>query len=198
MAVLSGRTVVGGLIGGTLAVVLARRLLGLRGRSGNLFAPALALAIAIGRLGCFCAGCCHGVPSALPWAVDFGDGVPRHPTQLYESLFALGLFFALRRAEGRAPAPGTLFRAFMLAYFSFRFLVEFLRTDVPFIAGLTLAQVASLGVLGYYLLTWRSFSLREETSDDRGTATATTRTAVDSAASAGAAPADGGGARRAR
>jgi phosphatidylglycerol:prolipoprotein diacylglycerol transferase len=169
-AVLSGRTVVGGLIGGTLAVVLARRWLGLRSRSGNLFAPALALGIAIGRWGCFCVGCCFGVPTGLPWGVNFGDGILRHPTQIYESLYALGLFAVLKVVERRGvppcnlspnpsparggeqtgPKPGALFRAFMLGYFSFRFLIEFLRTDTRLALGLTLAQYVSLGVVLYY------------------------------------------------
>jgi phosphatidylglycerol---prolipoprotein diacylglyceryl transferase len=151
-AVLSGRTIVGGLVGGTLAVIFARRRLGIREPMGNLFAPAVAAAIGIGRIGCFLRGCCYGKAAALPWSVDFGDHVPRHPTQLYEALFAFGLFGWLTSASRRDPEPGILFRSFMLAYFSFRFLVEFFRSEPPAFAGLTLAQWVSIGVLIWYLL----------------------------------------------
>jgi phosphatidylglycerol:prolipoprotein diacylglycerol transferase len=80
-----GKTIVGGLLGGWLAVELAKRLLGIRTRTGDLFAVPLCLGIAIGRIGCFLAGLAddtYGKPSTLPWTVDFGDGIPRHPTQL--------------------------------------------------------------------------------------------------------------------
>lgn len=152
LALFSGRTVIGGLIGGTLAVLLTRRSLGLTASSGNVFAPALALAIAVGRWGCFCGGCCYGKLTSLPIGVRLGDSLLHYPTQLLESAFAVGLFLYLLSAERRGPAPGALFRAFMLAYFTFRFFIEFLRTDTPILLGLTLAQVASVGVVAYYLL----------------------------------------------
>jgi len=149
--ILSGRTVVGGLLGGVLGVILMRRRLGIVQPSGNLFAPAIALGIAVGRLGCFFGGCCYGVPANLPWAVDFGDGVPRHPTQLYESAFALALFVFLLVFRRKFSEPGRLFGIFMIAYFTFRFFVEFLRAGDVTPIGLTLAQLASLGVVAYYL-----------------------------------------------
>jgi len=146
---LSGRTVVGGLIGGVLSVIVARRWLGIAMPSGNLFAPAIALAIAVGRIGCFLAGCCYG--TAVPWGVDFGDGITRHPTQLYESAFALALFIFLLATRRIFSEPGRLFGIFMIAYFAFRFGVEFLRAGDVTSLGLTLAQIASLGVVAYYL-----------------------------------------------
>lgn len=149
----SGRTVVGGLIGGTLAVLLARRRLGITRASGNLFAPAMALAIAIGRWGCLCGGCCAGQVTTSPLAMRLGDGLLHYPTQLLESAFATGLFLYLLAAARRQPTPGTLFRAFMLAYFTFRFFIEFLRTGTPVAMGLTPAQLVSAGVVLYYLVT---------------------------------------------
>lgn len=155
VALLSGRTIVGGLIGGTAAVALTRHWLGMRERSGNLFAIGIALAIGIGRIGCLLRGCCYGVATALPWGLDLGDGIRRQPTQIYESLFALGLFAWLVRSSKRNPAPGALFRTFMLAYFSFRFAVEFIRDEPRPFLGLTLAQFVSLGVVAYYLTAGR-------------------------------------------
>ncbi len=147
---ISGRSIVGGLVGGALAVILVKRWLGICDRRGNLFAPAIALGVAVGRIGCFLEGCCYGVPTRLPWGVDFGDGIPRHPTQLYECLFLLGLFLVLHRAQGRVTTPGLLFRALMIAYMSFRFLVEFIRVEPAGWLGLTIFQwVALLAVLYY-------------------------------------------------
>ena len=85
----NGKTIVFGLVGGYFGVELAKALLGVRVKTGDSFAVPVAAALAIGRLGCFVAGCCHGTVTTLPWGVDFGDGLRRHPTQLYESAFHL-------------------------------------------------------------------------------------------------------------
>src|SRR5437588_10775566 len=86
-----GKTVTTGLIGAYLAVELAKWLMGIRIKTGDSFALPLALAMAIGRWGCFFNGCCYGRETDLAWACDFGDGVLRHPTQVYESLFHLAM-----------------------------------------------------------------------------------------------------------
>ena len=85
---LGGKTIVGALIGGLVGVELEKHWAGLTRRTGDLFAMPLAAGIVVGRIGCFLSGLAdrtYGTPSRLPWAVDFGDGIPRHPTQLYES-----------------------------------------------------------------------------------------------------------------
>jgi hypothetical protein len=69
-----------------------KRYIGLRQSTGDLYAIPLALGIAIGRIGCFLTGLSdntYGTPTNLPWAINFGDGIPRHPTQLYEIAFLL-------------------------------------------------------------------------------------------------------------
>lgn len=144
--ILVGRTITGGLIGGYLGVVLVKRKLGITERRGNLFAPAIALGVAIGRIGCFLRGCCYGVDTSLPWGVDFGDGIPRHPTQLYEAGFMLLLFGYLQYAKRKGPEPGQLFVLLIKAYFSYRFLSEFIRVH-PSYWGLTFFQWLSLAVL---------------------------------------------------
>jgi prolipoprotein diacylglyceryltransferase len=85
-----GKTIVGGILGGWIAVELVKRLRHIHTRTGDLFAVPLCLGIAVGRIGCFLAGLADGTygnPTHLPWAtkylsVDFGDGIPRHPTQI--------------------------------------------------------------------------------------------------------------------
>lgn len=135
-ALLTGRTIVGGLVGGTLGVLIIKKKRGIRGRYGNLLAAPIALGMAIGRLGCLLSGCCFGKPA--PWGIDFGDSIARHPTQLYEALFCLTAFFLIQRARHTAP-PGTLLSRFFLAYFAFRFLEEFVRPH-PVQFGLTTYQ----------------------------------------------------------
>ena len=126
---LEGKSIVGGLIGGTLAVELAKRRLGITRRTGDVSVLPLCASIAIGRVGCFLAGLqdqTHGVPTNLPWAVDFGDGIARHPTQLYEALAVLGLAGWLVRSRPRL-AEGVLFQRFLLSYLALRVGLDFLK-----------------------------------------------------------------------
>lgn len=151
--ILSGRTIVGGVIGGVWAVWWIKKRLGIKERKGNLFAPALAIGLAIGRVGCFMRGCCYGLPTDLPWGVNFGDGIPRHPTQIYEMIFGLILFFYFLRVRLRNPAPGALFKIFIVGYFIFRFFMEFLRAGTIAVwGGLTIVQVAAAVVVFSYLV----------------------------------------------
>lgn len=85
-----GNTIVGGLLGGWLTVEIVKRLNGIRSQTGDLFALPLFAGIAVGRIGCFIAGLAddtYATPTHLPWGVNFGDGIPRHPVQIYEILF---------------------------------------------------------------------------------------------------------------
>ena len=75
----------------------------------------------VGRVGCLLSGCCFGKPTTLPWGIDFGDGIARHPTQISELLFCLGAFVLLQRARHTAKARSVADRLFA-AYFVFRFL----------------------------------------------------------------------------
>ena len=156
--VMAGKSIAGALAGGLIAVEAVKRRLGVTRATGDLFAVPLAVGIAVGRIGCFLAGLpdhTHGLPASLPWAVDFGDGIPRHPAQLYEVLFLLLLLPLLLRLQrppvpgGRPRAEGDVFKAFMVGYFAFRLLLEFLKPGVPLFA-LNAIQWVCLGVLLYY------------------------------------------------
>lgn len=150
--ILSGRTITGGLVGGAVGVICMRHRLGIKSRKGNLFAPGIALGMGIGRIGCFLAGCCYGVPTGLPWGVNFGDGIMRHPTQLYEFVFMMGLFGFLWWKRNQNPKPGQLFSILMISYFTFRFFIEFIRVEEIVFLGLTFFQVVSVFVVGWFLL----------------------------------------------
>ena len=162
---LSGKSIVGGLLGGLVGVELAKKEAGITRSTGDHFAVPVAVGLAVGRIGCFLSGLtddAYGVATTLPWGVDFGDGVPRHPTQLYEAAFALLLALALVRARGRVQASGDLFRLLMVAYLGFRFLEEFIRVSPRPYLGLTVYQLACAAGLAYYLrdASWYTVSPR--------------------------------------
>jgi prolipoprotein diacylglyceryltransferase len=109
-------SIAGALAGAIVAVELYKLGRGISGSTGAIWVGPLALGIAVGRLGCLFAGLgdeTYGVPTVLPWAVDLGDGVPRHPVQLYESLAMLA-FLAVYLLALRRRAAWTRDRAFYL------------------------------------------------------------------------------------
>ncbi len=111
------------------------------GRVADLAAPSLALGQAVGRLGCFAAGCCFGKACDLPWAVTFTDprayeltgvtlGVPLHPTQIYHALADLLILVITARLMRRRRFDGQVFWVYVLAYAVLRIVVEVFRGDV--------------------------------------------------------------------
>lgn len=133
----NGKTITFGLVGGYFGVELAKSLLDIRFKTGDGFAVPVAVAIAIGRLACFQAGCCFGTPTAMPWGVNFGDGVARHPTQLYETGFHLVAAGVLAVLRSRNLFRGQLIKLYFIAYFIYRFLTEFIRPEPQLWLGLT-------------------------------------------------------------
>jgi phosphatidylglycerol---prolipoprotein diacylglyceryl transferase len=145
-----GKTIVGGMLGGWIATELEKVRAGIRESTGDLYVFPLVIGIAIGRIGCFLSGLpdgTFGLATTLPWGVDLGDGVMRHPTALYESVFVLALGLVLLGIERRLPR-GQMFRLFMLAYLGFRIVVDAIKPGVSVALGLTAIQWACLaGVL---------------------------------------------------
>ena len=149
---LSGKTIVGGLLGGTIGVELVTMRLGIKERTGDLFAIPLTLGIAIGRLGCFFGGIAdhtYGNPANLPWSVNFGDGIPRHPVQIYEILFLLALAAVLSFLRGELPRNGDLYRVFLVSYLAWRLAIDFLKPGSLF-GDLTAIQWACVAALAWY------------------------------------------------
>jgi prolipoprotein diacylglyceryltransferase len=152
MFLLGGKTIVGGLIGGLIAVEWIKRRLGVVVATGDLLALPLTLGIAIGRIGCFLSGLpdrTYGIATRLPWGIDFGDGVLRHPTQLYEIVFLAGLAVLLVASAGRLSVAGDRFKLFMLGYMTFRFAVEFIK-PAGHVGSISVLQWACLAVIAYY------------------------------------------------
>jgi phosphatidylglycerol---prolipoprotein diacylglyceryl transferase len=148
-----GKTIVGALIGGLFAVELAKHLLGITRRTGDLFAVPLCAGIAVGRIGCFLTGTedhTTGIATSLPWGINFGDGIARHPTQLYEIIFAIALGLFLWRCMKAQLLDGDVFKIFMVAYFSFRLLCDFVKPDIRVLLNMSSIQWACVLMLCYY------------------------------------------------
>ena len=152
---MGNKTIVGGMLGGLIGVELTKKRLGVTVSSGDMMVYPLILAMVIGRTGCFLAGLedgTFGIASNLPWAINFGDGIRRHPTNLYEIIFWLMLWLALKLIEQKHHfANGARFKVFMASYLVFRLLVEFIKPDYFFSFGLSVIQLVCIaGILYYY------------------------------------------------
>ncbi len=147
----TGKSIIGGLIGGYIGVIIGKKIVGVKEkRFGNQIAPAVALGMAIGRIGCFLTGCCFGIETSLPIGINFGDGANRIPTQLIEMTFCLILFGYLfyKQKSKKELQPGILFYDLILYYFVFRFLIEFIRETEKNILFLSIYQIISiLGII---------------------------------------------------
>lgn len=147
-----GKTIVGGIVGGLVAVEVAKRRMGITRSTGDLYAIPLALGIAVGRVGCFLTGLedrTYGIATGGAWGVDLGDGVLRHPTQLYEIAFLLGLAVVLWRRMRAGHADGDLFKLFLLGYMAWRLVLGFLQPGAALL-GLGAIQWTALLVLAVY------------------------------------------------
>lgn len=169
---LSGKTIVGGLLGGLAGVELMKRAIGWPHSTGDAFVLPLAAGMIIGRLGCQLSDArdlTYGIPTTLPWGWDYGDGVPRHPTALYEILGLVVIGWLAARARPGA-IPGDRFRMFMVSYLSLRLVLDFLKPPhgmpvagvlVPDARwGLSAIQWACVAGLVYYAQDVRRWLLR--------------------------------------
>lgn len=180
----SGGVFYGGFIGAlVVGYFLMRRYKLPWWKTADAFAPGIALGNAIGRQGCFAAGCCWGKPTTLPWGVEFTQaghevtgvplGVHLHPTQLYESFGALLIFFFLLWLHRRKRFSGQVILFYAVLYAVMRFTIEIFRDDprgdilgLTTLTGLSTSQMLSIiiGVWGLVtlILRWRRTSGRAE------------------------------------
>ena len=154
-----GKSILGAIVGGIIAAEVFKAANKLSGSTGVWLVPGLCLGIAVGRLGCFYGGLAdhtYGVASTVPWAVDFGDAVMRHPVQLYEALamapaFAVSLWLSQRQSQ-RWLRQG--FYWFALYYATQRFAWEFFKpyADLGLGLQLNLFHLLCLALAGYALV----------------------------------------------
>jgi prolipoprotein diacylglyceryltransferase len=157
------RSIIGGLAGGYLAIVLSKRALGYSRSTGDHYAAAIALALAIGRVGCFLSELPLGTPTDLPWGIRIApdaaaafprcpgcDG-PMHPSMLYEIGFNLGAFALVASRGPLLPVQGDTLKAYLLVYGIFRFGVEFVRGNEVQALGLTGPQLVLIPLIALLL-----------------------------------------------
>jgi len=165
-ALLSGRhalgfSMVGGIAGAIAAVEAFKRFTGVQGSTGIVFAAPFAATVAVGRLGCFFSGLAdftYGTPTTVPWAVDFGDGVGRHPVQLYES-FAMAAMLVVLVRRFAARDRFWLANGFYLAvgwYGLQRFVWEFFKPYASLLGPFNVFHFVCLGLVLYAALMIRS------------------------------------------
>jgi len=155
--VIIGKSVLGAIVGGIIAVEIFKKVMKIEGSTGAYFAPSLAIGIAVGRIGCYFSGLedyTYGVQTDFFLAVDFGDGILRHPVQLYESLvmalfFVYTLWMYLKR---RNKFEKVIFYQFILLYSTQRFVWEFLKPYETVYWGLNVFQFICLGLIIYAII----------------------------------------------
>lgn len=160
-----GKTILWGLTGGYVGVELAKWSLLVTKSTGDSFVIPVAVAIAIGRVGCFLFGCCFGIPTDQSWGVAFvtapdAGSLLRHPTQIYEIVFhlsfALIAWASIRQTANKHSRQRTSTTArfttgnwmpiYLISYAGFRFVTEFWRPENRLAAGLTLYQWSSIAI----------------------------------------------------
>jgi len=151
----SNKTIVGGLLGGLFGVELIKKIIKERSASGDLFTYPLILAMILGRIGCFSMGtfeATYGSPTLLPWGMNLGDNIPRHPVCLYEIIFLMVLWLQIAQAEKKFSLQlGARFKIFMISYLIFRFCLDFIKPHYTFGIGLSTIQIVCLlGLIYYY------------------------------------------------
>jgi phosphatidylglycerol:prolipoprotein diacylglycerol transferase len=156
------RSIEGALAGGIVGVELYKYFNGISGRTAARLAAPIAAGIAVGRVGCYLAGIedfTYGTPTSLPWGHDFGDGILRHPVQLYESLamivFLTGYVVALARQSAFVMTNGF---SLMIGFYGLqRFLWEFMKPYGHIAGPFSLFHLVSMALAAYAAtLLWRS------------------------------------------
>jgi len=118
-------------------------------RTLDVLIPIVPIGQAIGRIGCFLAGCCHGIPSDVPWALSFQNGlyptyVKVHPTQFYEMFIYLCVFILLWKLRKKEMKHGLKFSLYLVLAGFGRFIVEFYRLNPKILFLLTVPQIIAI------------------------------------------------------
>ena len=157
LEIYQNKTVAGGFLGGLLGVELIKKCIGVKIASGDIYVIPILIALFIGRIGCFLMGTSEstfGIETTFFTGMNLGDGKLRHPVALYEmGLMIVFLLFFLN-IENKQMQNGDRFKLFMILYFLYRFLVEFIKPYHPILLQLSSIQWSSLFIFVYY---WKFF-----------------------------------------
>lgn len=169
-----GKTILGGIFGGYLAVEVVKPFVSITERTGDHFAIPIAIAVAFGRLGCFVSGCCFGQVTDVPWGIEFPSAeddsdVLRHPTQLYEATFHGLAVLAIRGLELKDWFHGRRLTLYLGSYLVYRFVSEWVRPEPVVMFGLTIYQLACI-LLALLLMVAEIMASRRARGSQRTTA----------------------------
>ncbi|ETZ19872.1 prolipoprotein diacylglyceryl transferase [Pedobacter sp. V48] len=148
----SNKTIAGGFLGGLFGVELIKKVIGVKIASGDLYVIPIIIALFIGRIGCFLMGIdepTFGVETHFFSGMDLGDGLKRHPVALYEMIYMVFLFLFFISLK-KSLINGDRFKLFMVLYFLYRFLVEFIKPYHPLFLDLSVIHWISLFIFIYY------------------------------------------------
>ncbi|WP_406825810.1 prolipoprotein diacylglyceryl transferase [Pedobacter sp. KACC 23697] len=147
------KTIVGGLLGGLFGVELIKKIIGVKVASGDIYVIPILVALIIGRIGCFSMGIdepTYGIPTHFFMGMDLGDGVIRHPVMLYEIVYLVLLIFLFNSLKNQELINGDRFKLFMVLYFLFRFLIEFIKPYQSLFLNLSSIHWSALFIFIYY------------------------------------------------
>ena len=151
----TNNTIVGGLAFGLLGVELAKKIVGYKKSTGDLIVYPLIFAMIIGRIGCFFTGIyeeTYGLPTTSIFGMHLGDEYLRHPVALYEIVFLIVLWISLEIfRNNNTYQSGFLFQLFMLSYFCFRLILDFIKPREEIALHLSTIQMVCISMILYYI-----------------------------------------------
>lgn len=156
---LNTKSIMGGLFGGLIGVEISKKIINEKYSSGDMFTFPIIVGIIMGRIGCFLSGIkefTYGKVTSFIMGMDLGDGLSRHPISLYEIIFLILLFIILKKISFYTnKESGLLFKIFMISYFGFRFIIEFLKPNIFYVLGLSSIQLLCVTCWIYYIPTFK-------------------------------------------
>ncbi|TCC87086.1 diacylglyceryl transferase [Pedobacter frigiditerrae] len=153
MTIYASKTIAGGLLGGLFGVEIIKKFIGVRIASGDLYVVPILTALFIGRIGCFLMGIdepTYGVKTNFFMGMNLGDGIKRHPVALYEMIYLVILFILFQSIKNKKLINGDQFKFFMVLYFIYRFLVEFIKPYQPLFLNLSSIHWSAIFIFLYY------------------------------------------------
>jgi prolipoprotein diacylglyceryltransferase len=153
MMIYQNKTVAGGFIGGLFGVEGIKKIIGVKTATGDVYVIPILVALFIGRIGCFSMGIAeptYGIETTCIFGMNLGDGKLRHPVALYEMVYLVGLLLLFYTIKNKTLVQGDRFKLFMVLYFLYRFLVEFIKPYHPLFLNLSCIHWSALFMFAYY------------------------------------------------
>lgn len=147
------KTIIGGFLGGLFGVELIKKVIGVKIASGDIYVFPILIALFIGRLGCFSMGIdepTYGIQTTFFMGINLGDGLKRHPIMLYEMIYLVLLFLLFLSIKNKNLINGDRFKLFMVLYFLFRFIIEFIKPYHPLFLNLSSIHWSAIFIFIYY------------------------------------------------